>query len=762
MRGSFAATSVAAAALAAALVSCARQTCPIDTMTGTGGTLAVPRGEGEGMWPLGLLPLLDEERLRAKGLQMPIERLWAPAGEKGAGGGLARAAVKIVNGCSASFISPDGLIATNHHCAYGAISRNSTEEHNYLADGFLARTRAEELPGQGLTSIQVLQTFADVTDRVLLGLPEDPAERAGALDARESEIVAECERPPHTKCYVGRFLDGIPYEGEPDGRPRFTLFTTLEIRDVRVVAAPPEAVGNYGGEVDNWHWPRHSGDFSILRAYVAPDGTPSDYSEANVPYHPQVHLEVSTEGLGPGDFVTVMGYPWLTTRHLAAIEVEQQQDWYYPRRVELFAEWSRILHEQAQRSEQVAILVSSQTRGIDNGLSNARGAVDAFRQLDVLGERRRQEEQLRAWIAETPERQEQFGDVLDGVEAVVRDRIATRERDLLLRYLVYGSQLLGFARDITRWAAERQRPDLQREPGYQDRDEADLRSDLEHAQQSLDLDADRAIFLMLLGRAMALAEAQRIPALDEAVGPDRSPEALQAFAERLYAGSQLGVQERRLALFGQPLEALQASDDAMVRLALALAPLLDRREDDEDRRVQQLAVLRPRLELAISQWSSARLYPDATSTLRLSFGNVRGYSPRDGTLFTPFTTVGGLVVKNTGEEPFDAPQGLLDAAARSPSSRWADRPLGDVPACFLSDVDTTGGNSGSPIVDGQGRLVGLLFDGVWEDLAGDVAYSPRFSRSISVDIRYVLWILDDVMGADALLAELGIGAEEAR
>lgn len=734
------------------VTGCQRPDCPTTPPAADGaGVSAHPQGDGEGMWPLGGLSRLDEEELRRKGMQVRLEQLWSE------GGGLARAAVKIVNGCSASFVSAEGLIFTNHHCAHSAISRNSTEEHNWLEEGFVARTRAEELPGQGSTAIQVLRGFTDITDRVLADLPEDLGARAEALNRRESEIVAECEQQPHTRCYVRRFLDGVPYSGEPDGRPRFTLFETTEIRDVRVVAAPPESLGSYGGETDNWHWPRHSADFTLLRAYVAPDGTPAEYSEDNVPYRPEVHLEVSTEGVGPGDFVMVMGYPWRTTRHMTAVEVEEQREWYYPLRVDIFSQWSRLLHQQSEESEQTAILISSHLRSIDNTLSHARGRVEAFQRVDVLGERREAEEALRAWIAESPERQEQFGEVLDDIAAAVGSQAETRDRDLLLRYVVYGSQLLGFARIITRWAMEQERPNLEREPGYQERDEEQLRSELEHAQRSLHLPTDRMIFVMLLRRVMALPEGQRIEALDEAVGEDRSPAAIEAFAQRIYEGSQLGEVQARLALFGQDLETLRESEDTAIQLALALAPVLEERERAAERYEQQIAQLRPRLMLAYAQATGELTYPDATATPRISFGNVRGYSPRDGVLYTPMTTVGGLVAKDTGQDPFDAPASVLAAARTSEESRWVDRPLGDVPACFLSDLDTTGGNSGSPVIDAQGRLVGLLFDGVWEDLAGDITYSPRLTRSISVDIRFVLWYLESVVQADHLLTELGLG-----
>jgi hypothetical protein len=710
--------------------------------------VTAPVGEGEGMWPLGLLPRLDEEQLRRKGLQMPLASIWSNEG------GLARAAVKLVNGCSASFVSARGLIATNHHCAHGAISRNSTEDNNLLETGFTAASLSDELPGHG-TAVQVLQTFVEVTDRILADLPEDLAERGPALDRMESEIVAECERAPHRRCYVGRFLDGVPYAGEPDGRPRFFLFETVEIRDVRLVAAPPESVGSYGGEIDNWHWPRHSGDFTLLRAYVAPDGSPAEYDEANVPYEPDVHLTVSTEGVQEGDFVMVMGYPWHTTRHLTATEVIEQRDWYYPQRLELFGQWAGVLHEQAQRSEQVRILVAPQARGVDNALSHAKGRTEAFRNVDVIGQRQDIEQRLTEWVNAEPSRQAEYGQVLSGIADIVAARAATRDRNLLLRFMTRGSQLLGFGRTITKWAAERQKPDLEREPGYQDRDETHVRSRLEHAQRSLDVGADQAVFTMMLTRALALPEGQRVAPLDELVGEDRSPTAIAAAAASLYNGSPLGDQAQRLATFGQDQATLAASSDTMVQLALALTPLFEQINAQSELYEQQLALLRPKLMQAIQAMTGALLYPDATSTPRVSLGNVRGYRPRDGVLYTPLTTVEGLVAKDRGEFPFNAPQAVLERAPRAGQTPWVDGQLGDVPSCFLSDVDTTGGNSGSPLVDGQGRLVGLLFDGVWEDLAGDISYSPRYSRSISVDIRYVLWLLDEVMEADHLIAEMG-------
>ncbi len=709
-----------------------------------------PAGRGEGMWPVGMLGALDEEDLRARGLAIPLGDLWTDGA-----GGLAQAAVAFGGGCSASFVSPDGLIVTNHHCAFRTIARNSTPERNIVEDGFIAASRAEELPGRG-TKIQVLRSWADVTDRIVRGLPEEPLERIRGILRREAEVVAECEADAAMRCHVARFNDGVGYVapagGEGPAERRFVLFRAFEVRDVRLVAAPPLSVGEYGGEADNWRWPRHTNDFAFLRAYVAPDGGSADYAEENVPYRPAHRLAVSTEGVAAGDLVFVMGYPIRTDRRLTAAEIEEQRDWYYPQRLDLLGEWIAELEAAAERSEDARIRVSSMLKAVHNGRSHASGVLQAMRRNRLLDARLAEE-------AAFLERLPAYGAALDGIAAAIAGRQATRDADEILRYLPKGSQVFGFAWTIVKWAMERAKPDGDREPGFQDRDERDIRTAMREAQASLDLDADRMVLAMLLRRAAALPEGRRIAGLDAVLGAEPSAEEIDAFARRAYGRTALGEPDGRLATFGRGLEEIRGSDDEMVRLALALAPAMDAQIDRARRLDERLAALRPVVVEGLAAFRGRPPYPDANRTLRLTFGAVRGYVPADGAVHAPFTTLAGLIEKETGVAPFASPPAVLEAIRARRLGPWLDPALGDVPVNFLSDADTTGGNSGSPVLDGSGRLVGLLFDGVWENLTGDFAYSPARSRSIIVDLRYVLWHLDCVAGARALLDELGAGGE---
>jgi hypothetical protein len=704
------------------------------------------------MWPIGNLGLLDEADLRSRGLRIPLDAIWGPDG-----GGLGGAVVNL-GGCTASFVSADGLIVTNHHCAFGAISRNSTDENNLIENGFVAATRADELPGKGMTATVPLR-FTDVTDRVTADLPVDELERIRAVERRESEIVAECEAVPNRRCETARFNDGVPYlplpAGAPTGVRRFVLVEAIELRDVRLVAAPPRSVGEFGGEVDNWHWPRHTGDYSILRAYVAPDGTPAEYAGENVPYRPERFLPVSADGIGPADLVMVMGYPYATERYQTAAEIAEAQEWYYPLRLELFGAWIDQMEDASSASEQAAILIAPMLKSIHNARSHARGLLAALDRSGLLERRRSEERAFRAWAAGDPARARAV-EALDGIAAVLGEREASRDRDLLLRFMPRGSQALGFAWTIVKWAIERPKADLDREPGFQDRDEETVRRSFRSAADSFEPEADRRNLALFLHRAAALPEGRRSAALDDLLGPDRSDAAIEALTRRLYAGTALGDVETRLAMLGRPIEALRASEDPLIRFVLGLAEEFDGRIERAKRFDERLADLRPRYVAGLAAFRGRSLYPDANATLRLTVGGVRGYAPADGAVYTPFTTLAGIVEKETGEEPFASPANVLGAIRRGDRGRWEDPRLGDVPVCFLADVDTTGGNSGSPAIDGSGRLVGLLFDGVWEDLSGDYTYNPVTSRSILVDVRYILWHLDRVLGAAHLLREMGI------
>lgn len=688
---------------------------------------------GEGMWPWHDLARLDEPALRQRGLEVPLADLWTPGR-----GGLLRA-VAGMQGCSASFVSPDGLLLTNHHCVHRAIQRNSTPEHDYLKNGFVAKTRADELPGQG-TLVFVFQQQSDVTSRVLDGLAASLSdlERLKEIERRESAIVRDCEKKPNTRCEVARENHGL----------RFMLLENLELRDVRVVAVPPESLGNYGGEIDNWHWPRHTLDFALMRAYVAPTGEPADYAASNVPYRPERFLGVSTAFPEAPDFVMVAGKPGRTRRYATALEVEDALDWYYPARDSLFTAWIQALEGAAGKDPAAVLAISSWVRRLNNGLFHARGMVQGLRANRAVDRARAREEALRAWLREDPARTQQYGAVLDDLAGHLRASREGRDRDMLLGALTSGAQVFAFARRITKWAAEQAKPDEVREPGFQDRDRDTIRRELEQAQKSLHLEADRAVMRLFVERLCALSAGDRLAILTDPGGLACEPGKLDRGLRDLYRGTKLGEADGRSKAFGQTLEQLRASKDPMIRLALRMGPeldALDRRGKERDG--ARVRLERPYLQALIAFRGKA-FYPDANSTPRIAFAHVSGYAPRDGAWYTPRTTFQGLLDKHTGKEPFDAPEPLRRAFEHLPPGQ-------DMPLCFLSNADTTGGNSGSPVLDGKGRVVGLNFDRVYENIAGDYGYNPERSRNVMVSTRAILWYLERVAGAGHVVSEMG-------
>ncbi|MCB9718882.1 MAG: S46 family peptidase [Myxococcales bacterium] len=690
--------------------------------------LAGPSRADEGQWMPKQIAQLDQAMLRAKGLRLDADALWNPTD-----GGLMRAVVNL-SGCSAGFLSRQGLLATNHHCGYGAIQAASTVEHDYLKDGFYAPTQAEEIAAEGST-VKVLESTEDVTEaiRALAEAETDPAARVRAVERARSEMVAQCEaeHPGHS-CQVAEFYNGHEYQ----------LLRYLELLDVRLVFAPPSSIGNYGGEIDNWMWPRHAGDFTLLRAYVGPDGKPAAHSPDNVPYQPSTILEVSPQGVEPGEFVAILGYPGRTNRYLPAPEVKRQLEQFLPARVALYGEWIEVMERLGAADPEVRIKVAASLRGLANRHKNARGMIWGIERNGLLAKRTAEDEALARWAEGQGER---YAGVLEGLSAQTEARRESFERDFVLENLDRAPNALAIALDLVRRAEEQAKPDLERRSAYQDRAARRLWDAQERHLRDYDEAVDRELMEVLFRRIDALPPEQRVTGFHLA----DVPRVLRATR----VTDPAFVKE---AFDAADAEALRASRDPMLVLAHELVDALEESLERRDRWAGELLVLGPRYFEMLEQVRGGPVYPDANGTLRFSHASVQGYSPRDGLVATPQTTVAGQVAKDTGEEPFDLPAAVREAAARAPTTYWADPGLGDVPVDFLSNGDTTGGNSGSPVIDGQGRLVGLNFDRVWENIAGDYGYDVGRSRNVIVDVRYLLWVLDEVTDAGPLLEELGV------
>jgi MYXO-CTERM domain-containing protein len=685
---------------------------------------------------------LDAAELRRLGLQLDPDGLWSDDG------GLMRAAVNL-SGCSAAFVSADGLIATNHHCAHSAIQAASSVEHDYLTHGFLAKTRAEELEAKGRT-VRVLRSMQDVTAQVREAMGStagattgaDPGERdataARAVDLAINAIVAQCEAQEHApRCQVASFYNGS----------MFRLYEYMELRDVRLVYAPPGGVGEYGGETDNWMWPRHTGDFALLRAYGTREGKPADYAADNTPYRPAQWLHVSADGVAEGDFVAVLGYPGATYRYLPAPEVARWYEQVFPTRVETYGAWLARWAELGASDPALAIKVAAKSKGLANRHKNAEGMIAGLRRLELLARRQREDTELRDWAKA---RGQDATTVLTELESVAALRREAFAADFLLENFAQTSDAVALAVDLVRRHREAAKPEVEREGPYMERNAQALWKTQERRLRDYDARVDTALFEDFLRREQALPEGQRfVPAGTPAPA-------------RLLRASRVTDAATFSALWNGPAAAVDASRDPVIVLARALADAVEGLEARRRRQAGALLRVGPAYFELLKGYRNGPVYPDANGTLRFSYATIRGYSPQEGLLAIPRTTLAGAVAKHTGKAPFVLPENVLAKATAARESYWADPTLEDVPLCFLASGDTTGGNSGSPVIDGRGRLVGLNFDRVWENIAGDFGYDISRSRNIVVDIRYLLWLLDDVYDAGELLTELGVAEHRER
>ena len=691
----------------------------------------------EGQWQPHQLPQLKSE-LKRIGITIPAEKLADLSKHP-------MSAIVSLGGCSASFVSPDGLVVTNHHCGYGAIQRNSTPEKNYIVDGFLAKTRAEELPGGPNSLVYVTEKVENVTDRVLkdLGANMSGRERSETISSRIKALIAECESDKAYRCSVPAFHRGLEYY----------RIRQLMIRDVRLVYAPSDKIGNFGGDIDNYEWPRQTGDYTFLRAYVGKDGRPADPSPDNVPYKSKDFLVVSAEGLKNGDPILLAGYPGRTSRYKLPSEIRFARDVDYPAKVKTITADLDVIAAATKGNAAWEVRYASVAKSLNNVLKKTQGLLDGFARKDIAAIKDVQDAEFRAWYAKNGSGAELLGQLDTWIEM---DMNLSRNEAAYLE--ATNSDLLKSARTLYRLALERQKPDAQRESGYQERDLSFIKARLTRLEQSFVPEVDQARWRASLTRWAAASPAMKDdatlrPAGLHAVMP--KTDSLDAF----YKNTELADTAKRLAWIGKDVDAFRKSNDPFIQLAVRLNDAATKLEDARKDIDGNLDRTIPQYMAAVIAWKKSQgkpVYPDANSTLRVTYGTVSPYSPRDGLVKGPFTTVEGIVEKATDKDPFLVPAALTKAVQEKRYGVFKDPVLNTVPVNFLSSADTTGGNSGSAVMNKRGELVGLNFDSTYESITKDWYFDTAITRAIHVDIRYMLWVMKEVDGADNLLKEMTI------
>ncbi|QNP39960.1 S46 family peptidase [Lysobacter solisilvae (ex Woo and Kim 2020)] len=696
---------------------------------------------GEGMWVPQQLPEIAGP-LKKAGLKLDPKQLADLTGDP-------MGAVVSLGGCTASFVSPQGLVVTNHHCAYGAIQLNSTPENNLIKDGFIAANPAGEVSAGPNARIYALDSIRDVTAEAKAAIANAPTPlaRTLALDTLEKQLIADCEAGGGYRCRLYSFLGGNTYR----------LFKNIEIKDVRLVYAPPGAIGNYGGEVDNWMWPRHTGDFSFYRAYVGKDGKPAAFAADNVPYQPKHWLKLADQPLGAGDFVMVAGYPGRTSRYTLASEFDDTAGWTYPVVGGHYKQLVAMVLAAGEKNPDIAVKYASTVRSWQNAMKNYDGQLAGFKRIDAAKQKHDEETALLGWLRKQGQSGQAALTAHDTLIALGDTARATRERDLVFRQL-NGQGVVGSAVDLYRLAIEKAKPDAEREQGYQQRDMPSFEGGLKQMERRYHPEMDRELQAYWLHEYIKLPATQHVAAVDTWLGGNDEAAVQRALAT--LGKSRLGSLDERMKWYGADRAAFEASDDPAIRYAIAVMPTLLKLEQDAKTRAGEALVARPVFLQALANYKQSQgefVYPDANSSLRITFGNVMGYTKSDGSKQAEFTTLEQVAAKATGTEPFDAPKAQLDAIAGKRYGGLQDQRLGTVPVNFLSDLDITGGNSGSPVLDAHGKLVGLAFDGNWESVSSNWVFDPVMTRMIAVDARYMRWIMQEAYGAPQLLSELGVG-----
>ncbi len=697
----------------------------------------------EGMYPLSSIKNIN---LQKAGMKLTQEELYNPNGVS-----LIDAIVRL-GGCTGSFVSADGLIITNHHCAFGSVAAISDTVNDYIKKGYLAKSKNQESPAQGLT-VKITVGYIDVSNDVLeeANKMSDAASRLNMIKIRMEEIVeVEKAKNPNLTYEISEMFAGKTY----------VLFKYQIIKDVRIVYVPQRNIGEYGGEKDNWEWPRHSGDFAFVRAYVAPDGSPAAYNKNNVPFKPSRYLKVNPQGIQENDFVFILGYPGRTFRNQPSQFYQYHAKYQLPFITNIYDWKIAKMEELGKNNYDLAIKYSSQIKSLANTTKNYKGKLQGFNRVPLIQEKQKEEQDLQKYILSSPELSSNYGTLLNDIQKVYDVKFKNAELFMWLSQLFNSTGIVKSAHTINNFTQEMK---ITYQLKWYDVFNSTAKMLKKQVSESYGMfvpDFDKAFIAKMLMDAYKNKNLSQVfVALNIPQRNDYSDELMMAYFERyaqkLVDQSSLKNPHQIFAMLDNKPESVFKIKDDLTSFVKKLSKLYNEQELLRQKQDAELNLLLAQLVEVKMLKNNAAFIPDANATLRFTYGYVRGYWPNDGIYNKPFTTLTGLIEKADNTE-YILPEQYRQYENGKEFEGLAHKGLNDIPVDFLYNLDTTGGNSGSPVMNDKGELVGVNFDRAYTATINDYAWNENYSRSVAVDIRYVLWVTKKVAGADFLLKEMGI------
>jgi hypothetical protein len=704
----------------------------------------------EGMWLLSMIGK-NMEDMKKEGLRLSADDIYSVnnASLKDAIVGLGNEGAPFSHFCTGEIISDQGLMLTNHHCGYGMIQEHSTVEHDYLRDGFWAKTKKDELKNDGITA-SILVRMEDVTDKVLNDVSEkmSEAERNKAISKVSETLIEDAEDGNDYSAQVIDMFDNNQY----------FLFVYIIYKDVRLVGAPPEDMGKFGGDTDNWSWPRHTADFSMFRIYTGPDGKPATFSEDNIPLKPKHHLPISLKDKKEGDFAMVMGFPGGTDRYMTTYGLKETMDitnkWRYKiRDIKL-----DIMRKDMAADPKVKLQYASKYAQSSNYWKYSREQNIALRKLNTMGQKQRIENKYQEWAESI--RSKKYRNVLDTIEAVYdRRKENALAQQFLLEALLIGPELPLFAFRSSGLYRQLSNEDLSQEEKQKAVD--NFKETAKEFYKDYNAPTERKLIAALFSYYAENVDAKYYPdyfaEINEKYDGNFKDYTDDVFTKSFFNPKSIFADEESMMAFLDDPKAKTMEKDPIYQMGTSI--LSSYRAISGEINLQSKSLERARrlfLEGLMKIRNDFEFYPDANSTIRLTYGTVKGYSPRDAVVYDHYTTLDGVMAKaDPNDMEFDIPQRLRELYNEKAFGQYTNK-KGELPVCFLTDNDITGGNSGSPVIDAEGNLIGTAFDGNTEAMSGDIEFEDELQRCINLDIRYTLWIIDVFAEADHLVEEMTI------